>query len=132
MNLKLTLESGYQYFGNEAFSDILLFLKKCLFFIFCIQGVEFCRNLFVTLCIHILFKKKYFGKNIWQSGKRGGKLLKGRSIYVKIQKTFKTHFIAQNESKRFKLQFAINGIKKGQLEPEIQPAKGAHVIMLGL
>ena len=50
-SLRVTLENGYQHLGNEAFLDIMLFMKKCLFWIF-IQAVEFCRNLFVSPCTY--------------------------------------------------------------------------------
>ena len=39
---------------------------------------------------------------------------------------FKIDFIALHKSRMIQLQFATNKIKIGQLEPEIQPAKGAR------
>ena len=43
---------------------------------------------------------------------------------AKIDRVFKIYFIALNESRRIQLQFAINRIKIGPLETEMQPAKG--------
>ena len=48
------------------------------------------------------------------------------SVLAKIVRVFKIDFIALSESKKIQLQFAINRIKIGPLEPEIQPAKGAR------
>ena len=52
--LKVTLESEFQYLGDEAFLDTLLFVKKSLLWVF-IQAVKFCRNLFVTPCAYTLY-----------------------------------------------------------------------------
>ena len=48
---------------------------------------------------------------------------------LKIDRMFKIDFIALNESKKIQLQFATNRIKIGLLETEMQPAKGARVIL---
>ena len=45
---------------------------------------------------------------------------------VRIDNMIKIYFIALNEFRRIQLQFATNRIKKGPLEPEIQPAKFAR------
>ena len=53
------------------------------------------------------------------------------TVLAKIDEVLKFDFIALNESRRIQLQFSINRIKIGQIEPEIQPAKGAQGLYAG-